>query len=246
MSDGREHPVTRFWLHPRRHTRLVDGLFGAWRWVSRMGTAGPGTRQANRFGAVGAGSAFSWPPGPSMNEHLIGIGSRTLIGPEVTLSVGMWPGEDLAVDAGHGPVASDGWVIRIGDRVNVGRRCAFVGRRRIEVGDDVTFAPDVYVTDHNHRYDDPDTPVAQQWVDAEPVVIGPGCWIGTGAVLLPGATLGRNVVVAAGSVVRGEVPDHAVVAGVPGKVVRRYTDGEWDPPIKPAPGPTSGPPAGWR
>lgn len=229
----REHPFTKFWLHPGRHTRLVDALFGGWRWAARMGTAGPGTRQAARFGAVGAGSAFSWPPGPSMNEHLIHIGSRTLVGPDVTLSVGMWPGEE-----GLGPDA----VIVIGDRVNVGRRCAIVGRQRIEIGDDVTFAPDVYVTDHNHRYDDPATPVSKQWVESEPVRIGPGCWLGAGAVVLPGTTLGRNVVVAGGSVVRGDVPDNAVAAGVPAKVVRRYADGEWDPPLDP---PRGEPPPGW-
>jgi acetyltransferase-like isoleucine patch superfamily enzyme len=197
-----------------------------------MGTAGKGTRHANRFGAVGDGSAFSWPPGPTMNEHLIRIGSRTLIGPDVTLSVGMWPDEDLGVDE----------VIRIGDRVNVGRRCAIVGRQRIDIGDDVTFAPDVYVTDHNHRYDDPDTPVSLQWVDSAPVGIGAGCWLGAGVVVLPGTTLGRNVVVAAGSVVRGDVPDHSVVAGVPAKVIRRRVDGEWDPPLDP---PSGDPPANW-
>src|ERR1044072_3116538 len=51
----------------------------------------------------------------------------------------------------------------------------------------------------------------------EPVEIGPGCWIGTGAVILPGARIGRNVVVAAGAVGRGGVPDHAVGAGGGGR-----------------------------
>jgi len=101
------------------------------------------------------------------------------------------------------------------------------------------------VTDHNHRYANPDIPIARQWVDAEPVRIGAGCWLGAGAVVLPGTTLGRNVVVAAGSVVRGEVPDHAVVAGVPARIVRRRTDaGEWDPPIEETPGGGSAP-EGW-
>ena len=52
--------------------------------------------------------------------------------------------------------------------------------------------------------------------------IGSGCWIGANAVILPGTVLGRNVVVAAGSVVRGEFPDHCVVGGVPAKMLRRY------------------------
>jgi serine acetyltransferase len=231
-----EHPVTRFWLDARRHRRLADGLFGAWTWVARMGTAGASSRFARRFGTVGEGSGFSWPPGPVVNPHLVCIGSGSMIGPEVSLSVGMWPGEALA--------APDGWIVRIGDRVNVGRRCAIVARRRIEIGDDVTFASDVYVTDHNHRYDDPDTPVARQWVDAEPVSIGAGSWLGARAVVLPGTTIGRNVVVAAGAVVRGDVPDHSVVAGVPAKVVRRLVDGRWDPPL-PVDAEREDPPSGW-
>lgn len=69
--------------------------------------------------------------------------------------------------------------------------------------------------------------------------IGPGCWLGTGAVILPGARLGRNVVVAAGAVVRGDVPDHAVVAGAPARIVRRWQpETGWQPPLRtPAPVP---------
>jgi len=212
----------------------MDATFGAWSWLVRMGTAGPASAHAQRFGAVGPGAAFAWPPGPTMNGQLIRIGAGSLIGPEVSLSVGMWPDEALE--------ATDGWVIRIGDRVNIGRRCAIVGRQRIDIGDDVTFASDVYVTDHNHRYDDPDVPVARQWVDSAPVTVGPGCWLGARTVLLPGTTLGRNVVVAAGSVVRGRIPDHAVVAGVPGRVIRQYEDGQWEPPIG---GEADDPPPGW-
>jgi acetyltransferase-like isoleucine patch superfamily enzyme len=235
VSDGdHEHPVTRFWLDAGRQRRLTDAAFGAWRWIGRMAMAGPGTRHARRFGAVGEGSGFTFPPGPSMNEHLVRIGAQTLVLAEVTLSVGMWPGEALD--------PPDGWVIRIGDRCNIGRRSAVVARQRVEIGDDVTFAPDVYVTDHNHRYDDPDTPITRQWVDSAPVSIGDGCWLGARAIVLPGTTLGRNVVVAGGSVVRGDVADHSVVAGVPAKVVRRYADGTWVPPVGE---PGDDPPAGW-
>jgi acetyltransferase-like isoleucine patch superfamily enzyme len=56
-------------------------------------------------------------------------------------------------------------------------------------------------------------------------VIGAGTWIGHGVVILPGTRIGRNVVVAAGAVVRGEIEDHAVVAGSPARVVRRLEPG---------------------
>jgi acetyltransferase-like isoleucine patch superfamily enzyme len=57
------------------------------------------------------------------------------------------------------------------------------------------------------------------------VVIGSGTWIGHGSIILPGTTIGRNVVVAAGSVVRGVVEDHAVVGGAPARVLRRFEPG---------------------
>ena len=54
--------------------------------------------------------------------------------------------------------------------------------------------------------------------------VGRGSWLGHGSVILPGAQIGRHCVVAAGSVVRGEVPDFTVVGGVPAKVLRTLTD----------------------
>ncbi|HXO23987.1 MAG TPA: acyltransferase, partial [Streptosporangiaceae bacterium] len=85
----------------------------------------------------------------------------------------------------------------------------------------------------NHGYADPDQPIGRQLPHNAAVQIGSGSWLGAGAVVLPGACIGRNVVVAAGSVVRGTVPDRCVVAGVPARVVRQYVPGDgW---LRPAP-----------
>jgi acetyltransferase-like isoleucine patch superfamily enzyme len=83
------------------------------------------------------------------------------------------------------------------------------------------------LTDQNHGYQDPDTPIGRQPPVNRPVTIGPGSWLGAGAIVLPGARIGRNVVIAAGSVVRGDVPDRCVVAGVPARIVRRHVDSAW-------------------
>jgi acetyltransferase-like isoleucine patch superfamily enzyme len=56
------------------------------------------------------------------------------------------------------------------------------------------------------------------------VRIGSGSWLGANVVILPGTVLGRNTVVAAGAVVRGEFPDHVVLGGVPAKVLRHYSE----------------------
>lgn len=156
---------------------------------------------------MGAGSAIAFPPGVVFGERLISIGAKTMIGPYVTLAVGMGPDEPLQVPGGI--------VISIGDRCMIGRGVSLVGRRRIVIEDDVTFAPDIYVTDHNHAYNDLRIPIGRQWLAEDEVRIGAGSWIGTGVVVLPGADIGRHVAIAAGSVVRGTIPDYSVVAGVP-------------------------------
>ena len=119
-------------------------------------------------------------------------------------------------------------VVRIGDRCVIGRGSHIIGHWSIEIGDDIQTGPYVYITDQNHSYSDPDEPVGRQWPVEAAVRIGSGSWLGANAVILPGTTIGEHVVVAAGAVVRGEVPDRCVVAGVPARVVRRwYPDRGW-------------------
>jgi hypothetical protein len=97
-------------------------------------------------------------------------------------------------------------------------------------GDD----PAVELTDQNHSYEDLDVPIGRQFPVNRPVSIGSGTWLGAGAIVLPGAQIGRHVVIAAGSVVRGVIPDRCVVAGVPARVIREHTDAGWLSPKAPA------------
>jgi acetyltransferase-like isoleucine patch superfamily enzyme len=217
----------------RTRTTLARAIRAARDWLTSVAAVGPDDDRGRRFGAFGRGSCITFPQGTMFNEHAIRIGTDTLIGPEVTLTAGMAPGQPLE----HDPV------VVIGDRCNIGRGSCIVGHVSIEIGDDITTGPYVYITDQNHVYADPDVPITRQWPSEEPVTIGPGCWLGTGCVVLPGTRLGRNVVVAANAVVRGDVPDHCVVAGAPAKVVRRYEDGQWEPPLRPVP---INPPDGWQ
>lgn len=146
-----------------------------------------------------------------------------MVGVYNTLSVGFGPGHDYG----------DRCVISIGDRVVIGRGSHIVAHERIVIEDDVYTGPYVYITDQNHTYADPDVPIGRQWPTDDPVRIGAGSWLGTNVVVLPGARIGRNVVVAAGSIVRGEIPDHSVVVGSPARVIRRWDPGTgWDPPIR--------------
>jgi len=203
----------------------ADLIHRAWRVAADIAAVGPDDARGRRYAFMGVGSCIAFPPGAVFGERFIRIGRGTLIGPNVSLAVGMHPDEPLQVPGGI--------VVSIGDRCVIGRGVSIVGRCRIVIEDDVTTAPNVYITDHNHSYNNLDIPIGRQWPTEEPVRIGAGSWLGTGVVVLPGADIGKHVTVAAGSVVRGTIPDHAVAAGVPAKVVRRHVEGEgWVPPLR--------------
>lgn len=213
------------WRH-RTVSRLVHQ---AWRWVQDIGAVTAERPGTLRFGALGEGTRLAFPLGTVFGEQCMRLGRHCVIGERVTLCAGMVPGLELGPDP----------LVRIGDGCVLGRGSHIVAHRSVVLGENVFCGPYVYITDENHSYDDPDQPVGKQWPRTEPVEIGAGSWLGTGAVVLPGARLGRNVVVAAGAVVRGEVPDHCVVAGAPARIVRRLDpEAGWQPPLRtPAPVP---------
>jgi acetyltransferase-like isoleucine patch superfamily enzyme len=224
-------------LDPARMSRRTRRIAASvvrrlWRWARAVGTVSPD--DAHGFRQLGDGSLLAFPPGDVFGEWWIAIGSRTLVSAEVTLSVGM-PGETL--DRSAAPV------VTIGDRCSIGRGTAIVARRSIVIGDDVTIAPNVYITDHNHTYGDVDVPIKDQYPTSEPVRIGDGTWIAAGATVLPGADIGRHVTVGAGAVVRGRVEDNSVVAGNPARVVRRHVAGVWAAPLRVE---AEAPPPQWR
>jgi serine acetyltransferase len=209
---GEASPTTRSRPSLRRRI-LGTAIHATWEWMARNGAVGPSDGRARRFGSFGEGSCLAFPLGAVFGQRWIHIGKDTLIGPSVSLSAGMVPGQKMVSDP----------VVSIGDRCMIGRGSHIVGHFSVEVGDDVHTGPYVYITDQNHGYENPDEVVHSQWPNDVPVVIGDGSWLGTGVVVLPGTRLGQNVVVGAGSIVRGKFPDHCVIAGVPAKVVRRYT-----------------------
>lgn len=199
-----------------RRKRLVNSAAQrAWAWLDRVGEIVPGTRAADDFGSFGAGSAIGFPVATVMNVGSIHVGERTLIGRQATLSVGYGPGES------HLPPRA----LVIGDRCVIGARASITAHSSVTVGDDVWCGQDVFVSDAGHGYQELETPIGRQLGEHHPVVIGSGSWIGHGAIILPGTTIGENVVVAAGSVVRGTVEDRAVVGGAPARVIRRYEEG---------------------
>jgi acetyltransferase-like isoleucine patch superfamily enzyme len=81
--------------------------------------------------------------------------------------------------------------------------------------------PGVLIWSTNHKYFGSGRPILRQGYTKAPVCIGDNVWIGGGAIVLPGTNIGCDVVVGAGSVVRGEIPPGVLVAGVPAVVKRK-------------------------
>ena len=181
-----------------------------------LGTIGPKDKRGKRFGYLGEGAALLWPQGSIYNEHCLSVGAGTLVGPNVCLTAGMAPGQQMVTNP----------VVSIGERCIIGRGSHIIGHWSITLGDDIQTGPYVYITDQNHVYVDPDEPIGRQWPVEAAVSIGSGSWLGANVVILPGTTIGEHCVVAAGAVVRGTIPDHCVVAGVPARIVRRYSPEE--------------------
>ena len=107
----------------------------------------------------------------------------------------------------------------IGKNVFINHACSFLDLGGITIEDHVLIGPRVNIVTESHPLD----PEDRKALLTKPVVIKRRAWIGAGATILPGVTVGENAVVAAGSVVSRDVPANAVVAGVPAKVIRSST-----------------------
>jgi len=127
-------------------------------------------------------------------------------------------GDDFRIWSGHRQTLLTGWGrLRIGDRCFVNVGTVLVCVKEIVLGDDVALATEVHVMDSNSHGIE-----GRAHVEA-PVRIGDGTWVGARAMVLPGVTIGRRVLVAAGAVVTRDVPDDVLVAGNPARVVRSLT-----------------------
>lgn len=180
-----------------------------WSLAAELAAIGPDTPRGRRFGSFGRGSVICFPHNAIVNERYVHIGSDTVIGPGVTLSAGMVPGQRCLTER----------VVSIGDRCLLGKGSGIVGHLEIVIGDDVWTGHHVYLTDQNHGYTDPSQPISRQVQPERPVHVGDGSWLGHGTVVLPGARIGRHVVIGANSVVTGTVPDFTVAVGAPARVV---------------------------
>ena len=107
----------------------------------------------------------------------------------------------------------------IGDYTRIGIHNTIIGP--VTIGSHVNLAQGITVTALNHIFEDKTKRIDEQGVSTKPVIISDDVWIGANAVILPGVTIGRHAVVAAGAVVTTDVPENTVVGGVPAKIIKR-------------------------
>jgi acetyltransferase-like isoleucine patch superfamily enzyme len=135
---------------------------------------------------------------------------RADIGPWVLIERGCWFSlypATATMRIGHGTIVNLGCMIAATDRIDVGEHCMFANH--------------CFLTDADHRFDDPDMPITWQGMSPKgPVKIGDNCWFGTNCVVTGGVTIGERTVVGANSVVTRDLPAGVIAAGAPAKVIR--------------------------
>ncbi|NIN67092.1 MAG: sugar O-acetyltransferase [Anaerolineae bacterium] len=109
--------------------------------------------------------------------------------------------------------------IYIGDHVFLNVLCTILDCNEVRIGHHVMIGPSVQIYTAAHVLEAEAR--NQGWEVAKPIVIEDNVWLGGGAILLPGVTVGRNAVVGAGAVVSRNVPANTVVAGNPARVIRK-------------------------
>lgn len=110
-----------------------------------------------------------------------------------------------------------GRFIQIGKNVFINHACSFLDMGGITIEDHVLIGPKVNLITENHPLD----PADRRALICKPIIIKRNAWIGAGATILPGVTIGENAVVAAGAVVSRNVAPNTVVGGVPARIIKQ-------------------------
>ncbi len=125
---------------------------------------------------------------------------------------------------GSSMILAKGGSISLGSGVNVSSYSRIASEGTVTIGASVLIASYCYIGPGNHRFDDLEKPIMEQGMEeGKGVSIGSNCWIGARATILDGVTIGDNVIIGAHSLVKDDVPDNAIVAGTPAKVIK-YRD----------------------
>jgi acetyltransferase-like isoleucine patch superfamily enzyme len=177
-----------------------------WRWYERNSL--PWNRARIHWEFAQRGAFCRWPVRGNVLEMF--REGRLEVGEHVLLEPGVWltaeaPGR---ISIGEGSILNLGVQLAALDRVEIGPHCML--------------ANGCFVSDANHRYDDPRRPVPWQGFTSKgPTILGDNVWCGANVVITSGVTVGARSVIGANSVVTADVPPLSIAAGAPARVLRR-------------------------
>jgi acetyltransferase-like isoleucine patch superfamily enzyme len=145
------------------------------------------------------------------------------VGPGVTLEIKRgarlvlgrwsWIGHDCKIRVHEGEV-------RIGAKTVMGQECTISAFQHVAIGRECVVADRVMLIDFDHGVVEVERPIRLQGIYKRDVNVGNNCWIGYGVCVLRGVTVGDNCVLGTSAVVTNDVPDNAVVGGIPARVIR--------------------------
>jgi acetyltransferase-like isoleucine patch superfamily enzyme len=150
-------------------------------------------------------------------DGLAFVGPRSVIqiGASGRVELGRWSW------LGHGcKVRCHEGVVSIGAKTVLGQECTISAYQHVSIGRECVIADRVMLIDFDHGVTEVERPVRLQGIYKRDVRVGHNVWIGYGACILRGVAVGNNAVIGTNAVVTKDVPDNAVVAGVPARVIR--------------------------
>jgi len=179
-----------------------------WRWYER--NALPWNRARIHYELMRRGAFARWPIHgnvlQALREDRLRVGRDTLFEPDVWIT------------------APDRARVHIGSGTFVNLGVMVAAMELVEIGDHCMFANGCFVTDADHRFDDPGRPVTWQgFTTRGPTRIGDNVWCGANVVVTSGVTIGERSVIGANSVVTADIPPFSVAVGAPARVIRTIT-----------------------
>ena len=131
----------------------------------------------------------------------------------ITIGNGVFVGRNTILSCKNGDIEID-------DRANIGFNCEIFSGGRVRLGKNTLVAAYTYLVGGDHLHDRTDLPVLDQGRVAQGIEVDDNVWLGAHVVVSDGARVGRDAIIGAGAVVRGEIPGFAIAAGVPARVIR--------------------------
>lgn len=128
-------------------------------------------------------------------------------------------GENIAIDQGVILLNID--KLKLGSNISINPNCYIDALGGVEIGNNVSIATETVIISSSHTWGNDSIPIKYNPVENKPVVIHDDVWIACGVRVIGECTINSRSIVAAGAVVKGEVPTHSIVGGVPAKVIKR-------------------------